>query len=55
MHEEREKSIVERVNDKEKSHANWTKWHILEKIKREEKKDKTVSFQSTKKSLMIKQ
>ena len=40
--------IRKRVNREEKSFNDWTNWHILEQINREEKKDKTVS------SLLIK-
>ena len=38
--------LIEQVNRKEKSHADWTNRHILEKWI-VEKKDKTFSFQST--------
>ena len=44
--------FVERVNRVEKSHVDWANWHILEQMNREEKKDKTVSFQSTNKGSM---
>ena len=38
-----------------KSHADWTNLHILEQMNREEKKDETVSFQSTYKESKVKQ
>ena len=40
--------LIEQVNRKEKSHADWTNRHILEKGI-VEKKDKTSNFQSTNK------
>ena len=36
------------------SHADWTNRRILEQMNREEKKEKTVGFQSTNKESMIK-
>ena len=41
------------MNQGEKSHADWTKRLYSRKINREEKKDKTVSFQSTNKEPLI--
>ena len=41
------------MNREEKSVTDWTNWHILEQNNREEKKDKTVSFQSTNKDSMV--
>ena len=46
------KSLAQ-VNREEKSHADWTNRHILEQMNREQKKGKTVSFQSTSKKSMF--
>ena len=36
--------FVERVSHKELRHASWRNWHILEKMKREEKKGQNCQF-----------